>query len=142
MAFLTMLLFAAGCATTPMPRGSQMVITSPAEFYRNGPAQDPGFALERSTASMGGAGPDFQLESGAMVTVVQREFGFSKVRTAAGDVGYVANEQLRLAPVIARVAPSEPRKPRASPVRHRNAPSPRAPVEQLDLSDIPLPLPS
>ncbi len=133
----------AGCAATPAPSGSQMVVTSPAEFYRNGPAQDTRFAFDQATAVVGASGPDFQLASGARVTVVQREFGFSKVRTEGGDVGYVANEQLRLAPVIARAAPLlETRKPRASQPRRRSAPSSRPPVEQLDLSDIPLPLPS
>jgi hypothetical protein len=139
------LAFLAGCATSPMPTGSRMVVSVPiAQFYKNGPAQDPGFQQGSLGTLLGqDHGPDAQLPKGSSVTLLKRELGFSRVVTDEGAVGYVSNDQMQRAPAITRaVAPSEPAwKPTPSPRRGKPAPS-RQPVEKLDLSDIPLPLPS
>lgn len=133
-------IFFAGCAATPVPLGSRLVVTTPTEFYRNGPAQDGSFAFQRSEERANSSGPDFQLPSGTSLTMMKREFGFSKVMTETGDVGYVANEMLQPAPPIVRVAPAEVRRQRSVPGRPKSTAPPRE--ERLDLSDIPLPLPS
>lgn len=140
----------AGCATEPMPSGSRLIVTAKhAEFYKNGPAQDM-IAQSPQTAPMRTVagddfGPDRQLPKGAYVTLIRKEIGFSRVMTAEGVVGYVANDQMQRAPTIARTTVSprlgEPWKPASSPRRQKSAPT-RSPEDQLDLSDIPLPLPS
>jgi hypothetical protein len=142
------LLFFTGCATDPAPRGSRFVVTAPfAEFYKNGPAEDvanldvaqhrfDNYLLEQHT------GPDFQLPKGATVTMLKRESGYSKVITDGGVAGYVANDQLRPASAVAHVAPMQMRSERSFRDRSRANPPNRRNEEHLDLSDIPLPLPS
>lgn len=138
-------LFFAGCATEPIPTGSRLVISVPvAQFYKNGPAQDSSFMTPQtaSVATITGqeSGPDGQLPSGAIVTMVKREIGFSRVMTGNGTIGYVSNDQMQRAPAIARAStPPSWRQP-ATP-RRQKAPQTRPPEEQLDLSDLPLPLP-
>ena len=145
--------FLAGCAMEPMPTGSRLVISAPiAELYKNGPAQDPSFQSPQlasfRTVSGPSAGPDAQLPRGASVTLLRREIGFSRVVTDDGMVGYVANDQLQKAPAITRAAATAA--PSWSPPGWRGNPSPSRskpprtspPEEKLDLSDIPLPLPS
>jgi hypothetical protein len=138
---------AAGCATDPAPMGSRFVVTAPfAEFYKNGPAQDvnldvaqhrfENYLLEQQT------GPDFQLPKGSAVTMLKRESGYSKVITDAGVAGYVANEKLKPAPAVARAAPAEMRPARNLRERMRALPPSKKNQEQLDLNDLPLPLPS
>ncbi len=136
------LALSAGCATTPIARGSRLVVTKPAEFYRHGPAQDSGFEVAKFADTADAFGPDLQLASGTSVTMVKREFGYSKVMTESGEVGYMANEFMRLAPPIVQAAPAEARRQRPARERRRSIPPVRQPEEQLDLSDIPLPLPS
>ena len=138
------LLIFTGCSSTPAPRGGRWVVTAPqAEFFRHGPAQAAKLPAElRPTFTLpNDAGPDFQLPRGAVVTMLRREFGFSRVATEDGQTGYVANEQLKPAPALASTAPTELRRPPTP--RGRNKPGPAAPrnEERLDLSDIDLPLP-
>jgi len=142
------LLFAAGCATDPVPMGSRFVVAAPfAEFYKHGPAQDvvnldvaqhrfDNYVIEQQT------GPDFQLPKGTVVTMLKREAGYSKVITDFGVAGYVPNDKLKPAPPVARVAPTEGHPERNLRERMRAIPPSRQKQEQLDLSDIPLPLPS
>jgi hypothetical protein len=140
-----------GCATDPAPKGSRFVISTPmAEFYTRGPAQDIGFqtgptsSLRTLMAPVAGQnyGPDAQLPQGTSVTMLKREIGFSQVMTETGAVGYVANEQIRQAPALTRASvPAQWRSQDATPRRSRAQPK-AAPEEHLDLSDIPLPLPS
>ena len=143
--FATVLLFSlVGCSTTPAPSGGRWVVSAPqAEFYRHGPAQSANLPTDvRLNSTLAdNTGPDFQLARGAVVTMVRREFGFSRVMTEDGNVGYVANEQLKPAPALASVVPMDVRPSRT--LRSRTKPIPSAPLreEQLDLSDIPLPLP-
>lgn len=140
------LAFFAGCAGDPVPMGSRLVISAPfAEFYKKGPAQDVGFAQHTFDNAMAQqyTGPDFQLPKGASVTMLKRESGFSKVVTDNGVAGYVANEKLAPAPAVARNVPTETTRPaRNIRVRTRVLPPSRRNEDQLDLSDIPLPLPS
>lgn len=140
------LLLVAGCASAPVPPGSRFVVsTSFAEFYKNGPAQDVGFAqhtFDNYLASQY-TGPDFQLPKGAAVTMLKRESGYSKVITDNGVAGYVANDKLAPAPAVARNVPTEVRSQRnIIRERTRALPPSRRNDEQLDLSDLPLPLPS
>jgi len=140
------LLFLGGCAMEPAPPGSRFVISAPtAEFYKNGPAQDAGFAAHSFDNYLAGqyTGPDFQLPKGAAVTMLKRENGFSKVVTDFGVAGYVANEKLKPAPAVAaRTVPTEMRNDRNNRQRTRALPPSRKNDEQLDFSDLPLPLPS
>lgn len=140
------MLFVTACANDPTPMGSRLMVSTPfAEFYKHGPAQDVGFA-QTTFANQQMAeytGPDFQLPKGATVTLLKREPGYSKVVTDNGVAGYVANEKLRPAPVVAHSAPTEMRTDRTfHQQRTRVIPPSRRNQEQLDLSDIPLPLPS
>jgi hypothetical protein len=119
------------------------VVTTPtAEFYKNGPAQDSSFQVEslRNLPSQN-VGPDLQLSKGTAVTLLKREWGFSRVIADNGAVGYVANEQLRSAPVVVSRAVAK-KAPSSKPMKRRNKQAPeRQQPESLDLSDIPLPLP-
>ncbi|MEI9896185.1 MAG: hypothetical protein WDN28_20550 [Chthoniobacter sp.] len=139
------LVLVGGCATDPMPMGSRFVVSAPfAEFYKNGPAQDIGFADHTFSnyLSEQSTGPDFQLPKGTAVTMLKREAGYSKVITDNGVAGYVANEKLQLAPAVAaRTAPAEMRSDRNLRQRTRVIPPPRKNEDQLDYSDLPLPLP-
>lgn len=126
--------------------GSRFVVSASfAEFYKNGPAQDVGYAqhtFDNYLASQY-TGPDFQLPKGASVTMLKRESGYSKVVTDNGVAGYVANEKLAPAPAVARNVPVETtRPPRTIRERTRALPPSRRNEDQLDLSDLPLPLPS
>lgn len=142
--------FFAGCATEPMPLGSRLVISAPsAQFYKNGPAQElsletPQMASMR-TLSGDDHGADAQLPRGAAVTLLKREIGYSRVMTDNGAVGYVSNDQMQRAPSITRAATEAPawRQQNPPPTRRniRSQPT-RPPEDQLDLSDLPLPLPS
>ncbi|MEP6669242.1 MAG: hypothetical protein ABJF10_08825 [Chthoniobacter sp.] len=136
-----------GCATDPVPMGSRFVVSTPfAEFYKNGPAQDIGFADHTASnfVTEQSSGPDFQLPKGAAVTLLKRELGYSKVITDNGVAGYVANEKLQPAPAVAeRTSPMEMRSDRNIRQRTRALPPPtRKNEDQLDYSDLPLPLPS
>lgn len=136
--------FAVGCSNTSGPSGRRWVVSAPqAEFYRNGPAQAANLPTDVrfNFPSTSNAGPDFQLPRGAVVTMVRSELGFSQVMTEDGTIGYVANEQMKPAPVLASAAPPDVRPSR--PARTRSKPNRSVPVreERLDLSDIPLPLP-
>ncbi len=134
-----------GCASDPVPPGSRFVVSAPfAEFYKKGPAQDVGFAQHSfdNYLTEQYTGPDFQLPKGAAVTMLKRESGYSKVVTDNGIAGYVANDRLKPAPAVARTVPTEVRPQRNIRERVRAVPPSRRNEDQLDLSDIPLPLPS
>ncbi len=142
------LLWAVGCATDSAPHASQVVISTPsAAFYKNGPAQNfdfaqPSFANSITEQQLG---PDFRLPKGTHLTMVKREYGFSRVMMDNGVAGYVANEELQPAPapVVAQTAPTNTRPGRSyrQPVRNNNTAPARRPADQLDLNDLPLPLP-
>lgn len=99
-----------------------MVTADRAPFYKYGPAQ--------------GFGPDFQLSSGERVTLLTRDLGFSQIRTARAQVGYVANEDIAPAPPV----PATPPPPK---IRiHSNQPEPDYPLPpelEPPLPDLPVP---
>lgn len=141
------LLFLAGCATEPVPMGSRFVVTTPsAGFYQYGPAQAVELNINQHTFANDMAnfqrGPDFRIGKGAAVTMLKREMGYSKVVTDDGVTGYIANENLKPAPPVARAAPTEMRNERSFRQRTRAVPPSRRNEDQLDFSDLPLPLPS
>ena len=141
----------AGCATDSAPSGTRFIVSAAsAALYKNGPAQDPQFASPqlasfRTLLPQNTAGPDTRLPKGSYVTLLRREIGYSHVVTDQGLVGYVSNDELQKAPTaITRASAvtrparqNEPTLPRSSRPPHS-----RPPEDQLDLSDIPLPLPS
>lgn len=147
LAAVGVLLFAVGCSTTPAPVGSTFVVSaSKAQFFKNGPAEQ--FSYVEPTFDQNiqaeGIGPDFELPKGAHLTMLKREFGYSRVVTDEGIVGYVSNDQMSVAPSLARVtrpAVTNPRSYRETP-KNNTSPHPRKPAEPgLDLNDVPLPLP-
>src|SRR5580704_16018184 len=73
------------CETNSVPSGSKYMVSAPkAAFYKFGPAQS--------------FGPDFALNEGARVTMLEHSFGFSRVMTEDGTAGFVATEDLKPAP--------------------------------------------
>ena len=102
--------------------GRTFVVNVPSSaFYKYGPAQ--------------AFGADLNLSKGEKVTMVKREFGFSQIRLANNETGYVATDELK-------ELPPEP-KAKATPaprIAKRGAPRAKpAPEPQLDLSDLPIP---
>lgn len=122
----------AACAT-----GSgtgRYVVTAPkSEFYKYGPAQ--------------AFGPDFALNRGQKVTVVENSFGFSKVTTDDGISGYMPTDDL--APAPPEPAAQVRSKPRTASRRARGEETFEAPrkgrsqveagLPLFDANDIPLP---
>jgi uncharacterized protein YgiM (DUF1202 family) len=80
----------AGCARgVSGPKTGYYVVSVPqASFYKSGPAQS--------------FGPDFVLKKGDRVTMLDRQWGFSRVLTDNGVAGYIANEEI--APTAAAAA--------------------------------------
>jgi len=118
-----------GCTTGSTPAvGSRYVVTgSNAQFYKYGPAQS--------------FGPDLVIPRGRKVTMLQRAFGYSRVTTDDGLTGYVATDDISL-------APPEPPPPRATPIPARVSQVQKrsnvhgTPGEPLfDVNDVPMPLP-
>jgi len=73
------------CQTNDVPSGSHyLVATAKAPFYKFGPAQS--------------FGPDFVLNEGARVTMLEHSFGFSRVMTEDGTSGFMSTDDLKPAP--------------------------------------------
>jgi uncharacterized protein YgiM (DUF1202 family) len=132
------------CETTGgavVPPGSVYVANTRAPFYKYGPAQS--------------FGADFSLLQGQRVTMNERSFGYSRVTTAEGITGYVATDQLTLAPpepmqlkpkTNAKLPPvfqtpkvAEPKRSSGKPKRSNVAPVAEDPL--FDVNDVPAPLP-
>jgi hypothetical protein len=124
------------CATKPGTSGGPgaryIVTAQKSAFYKYGPAQS--------------FGPDFQLEKGAIVTMLEKSWGFSRVMTDTGVGGFVSSDDLKPAPP----APATPkpvladnsRKPQWSyskPKESNIRPTPGGPL--FDVNDVPMPLP-
>ena len=150
---LLVTLLSAGCETTQVAAtGSRYVVnTTRAAFYKYGPAQS--------------FGPDFNLVEGQRVTMLERSFGYSRVTTDEGVSGYIATDQIQLAPpepfearpVATLTAPASSvqekrsgRKARGDAVRSTTTssgkpkrssvqPTPSDPL--FDVTDVPAPLP-
>ena len=118
-ASLSACLALAGCAasgrgaaskTLGAPGDSLAVTAAQTPFYSFGPAQSQG--------------PDTLLTRGDLVTLVRRESGFSKVRTAAGGEGYIANDRLVALPAST---------PEPVPKRHAGQTARIRPLEVMPL---------
>jgi hypothetical protein len=112
------------------------VANTRAPFYKYGPAQS--------------FGADFSLLQGQRVTMNERSFGYSRVTTAEGITGYVATDQLTLAPpepmqlkpkINATLPPliAQPKRSSGKPKRSNVAPVASDPL--FDVNDVPTPMP-
>ena len=122
-----------GCAKDLAPPGSRFLVsTNNAQFYKYGPAQN--------------FGADFVLPKGQKVIMLERLLGYSKVMTEDGVSGWVASEEISL-------APPEPKRPTAvagrrggGPDRMYSGPRKSSRVEAVpgdplfDMSDLPPPM--
>jgi hypothetical protein len=126
-AFLVLLSLASlalgpGCAGTDtlvVGTGRYQVI-SKTPFYKHGPAQ--------------AVGPDFSMKPGTKVTVIKREFGYSRIMLDNGQSGYVATEALG---PVAKEEETKKKKKQTDYVRRRTYN-----YEPLELpTEPPLPLP-
>jgi hypothetical protein len=73
------------CTENNIPSGAHYIISVPrADFYKFGPAQQ--------------GGPDFVLNEGTKIIMLEHSFGYSRVMTADGTAGYVSTEDVRPAP--------------------------------------------
>ncbi len=84
---LPIAIFLAGCATetfAPDVAPEYVVIRDFTPFYRMGPQQ--------------GRGPDTSLRTGTRVKLLRREMGFSLVQLEDLRTGYIANENMTVAP--------------------------------------------
>jgi hypothetical protein len=87
-------LLAVACAhpqTNSSNNTSYVVSAASTSFFKYGPAQE--------------FGPDFTMASGQRLTLIHREFGYSRVMTENGISGYVSNDDIKPAP------PTPPPKP-------------------------------
>ena len=124
----------AACATKSgsIPPGTICEITaSRAPFYKYGPAQT--------------FGADETLALGTRVSMVQRDFGFSRVTMANGLTGYVATDDLKPLPPEPKPKPERVVTNRKLP-RLFSAPIKRSDVQStpgdplFDINDVPLPM--
>jgi hypothetical protein len=137
---LAVTLCATGCSLTKKnilgSQGGQFyaVKAEKAPFYKFGPQQ--------------GNGPDMQLPRDTLVTLIRPSFGYCKVHLASGEEGYVASEDIKVAPaelVAAASAPPPGSEPTARGERFNlNSTDPRLVVPPEDLPENnpePTPLP-
>jgi hypothetical protein len=124
----------AACATksASVPPGTICEITANrAPFYKYGPAQT--------------FGADETLALGTRVSMVQRDFGFSRVTMANGVTGYVATDDLKPLPPEPKPKPERVVTNRKLP-RLFSAPVKRSDVQStpgdplFDINDVPLPM--
>jgi hypothetical protein len=124
-----------GCAGTSsfIPPGAACEIAAArAPFYKYGPAQ--------------AFGADDSLLQGTRVTMVERDFGFSRVMLANGVTGYVATEDLKPIPPEPTPKPSERVVTNRKMPRLFNAPVKRSDLQStpgdplFDINDVPLPM--
>ena len=118
------------CATggAPSKSTSYMVSSPQAEFFKYGPAQ--------------AFGPDLSLKRGDKVTLVQKQFGYSRVLLADGTSGYVATEDSRRLrrPRPCRAAALASRGAARTAARGTRPSDVRPTADPLfDISDAPLP---
>jgi len=73
------------CKTNDIPSGAHYIVSAPkTAFYKFGPAQE--------------SGPDFSLNEGTKIIMLEHSFGFSRVMTADGTAGWVSTDDVRPAP--------------------------------------------
>ena len=103
------------------------VAVNSADFFHYGPQQD--------------TGPDKRLPRDTLMTVTGRSFGYAKVKLLNGDEGYVAGDEIHMAPpsLVAAAFPTP------TPARRRRVyPEPPLPPlsPELDVEPTPIPSPS
>jgi hypothetical protein len=123
---LTCLVVLAGCETaTGVSGGRAMVAVPTTAFYKYGPAQT--------------FGPDFLLKQDTKVTVLKRDWAFTRVMTDEGTAGYIASEDLKAAPPEPPPSTSSPGGVRTSsrgkPRRSNVDSTPGSPL--FDMTDLP-----
>ncbi len=112
-----------GGGSNAAPAGDRYVVSAErTAFYEGGPAQD--------------YGPDFNLIKGQEVEMVERSYGFSRVRTSLGKVGYVSTEDMEVAPPLPA---STPTPPPSSSSSSRSSSSGRAIDYSEVVTEVPLP---
>jgi hypothetical protein len=99
------------------------VAVSSADFFHYGPQQD--------------TGPDRRLARDTLMTVTGRSFGYAKVKLTNGEEGYVASDDINVAPASLVVAAF----PRPTPAR-RVYPEPQLPALESTPGIEPTPIPS
>ncbi len=107
--------------------GRFIVSTERTAFYERGPAQD--------------YGPDFNLTKGQEVEMVERNFGFSRVRTSLGKVGYVSTDDLQVAPPAPEPTPEPSISSSSSVSRSGSRSSSSSSSQTIDYSDVVTDLP-
>ena len=125
----------AGCETSdPTNRaaasGTKFFIVKVAStpFYRFGPSQS--------------TGPDITLPKDTLVTLVRPSFGWSKVKLASGDQGYVANDDLTIASPATIAAVNAPPARRSRTIQSEPDSSRFIPPEPLpEIEPTPIPVP-
>lgn len=100
------------------------VAVSSANFFRYGPQQD--------------TGPDQRLPRDTLMRVTSRSFGYAKVKLLNGEEGYVAGDEIHVAPgsLVAAAFPTP------TPSRRRVYPEPPLPPLEPELDVEPTPIPS
>jgi hypothetical protein len=83
---ISLVAFSACESQNSVPSGSKYVVSAnKTAFYKFGPAQS--------------FGPDFVLNEGARVTMLEHTFGYSRVMTEDGTAGFVSTDDIKPAPV-------------------------------------------
>jgi hypothetical protein len=139
--FLIAILCLSGCALTRRnilnaSDGEKLyaVTKDKAAFYKFGPQQ--------------GGGPDMELPRDTLLTLIRPSFGYCKVHLTNGQEGYVASEDIKIAPPALVAAANAP-PPGTAPTTHGerfdlNSTDPRLAVPPEDLPENnpePTPLP-
>jgi hypothetical protein len=122
---LAALVLAAGCTAPGGPQaggGRYTVRVAATPFYHHGPAQ--------------AVGPDFVLKEGTPLTVVHREFGFSRIMLDNGQSGYVATQDITAALPTPTPAPT-PARSAERPSHAVEPPLPEDGEESIDPLDLP-----
>jgi hypothetical protein len=107
VASIALAVILAGCAEPNLDQGSASnggkfyaVSTDATPFYRYGPQQ--------------GNGPDMKLQKDTLMTLIHPSFGYCKVKLMTGEQGYVASEDIRVAPAALVTAATAPPRPARS----------------------------
>jgi hypothetical protein len=132
-AFSAATIFDFGCAESNPNRPSAAnsgkyyaVTTESAEFFHYGPQQ--------------GNGPDKRLPRDTLMTLIRPSLGYAKVKLATGEEGYIASDDIRIAPEALVVAATAT----PTPARRIDYPEPQLPTEAPtpDMEPTPIPTPS
>jgi hypothetical protein len=131
-AFFAATIFDFGCAGSNPNRPSAAnsgkyyaVTTESAEFFHYGPQQ--------------GNGPDKKLPRDTLMTLIRSSFGYSKVKLITGEKGYIASDDIRVAPeALVAAATATP-----APVHRIDYPEPQLPTVEPtpDMEPTPIPTP-